>query len=222
MSRESLSTVVVATLAVCSVVITMHWVASSTAPHGAVADATPSGRFVRHWRWLSSTGHRDGPASAPVKVVEFADFQCPACRALAPTVRALPRLSPKVAVVTRAFPLTRIHPLARMAALAAECASAQGRYSEMSDVLYATQDSLGILPWGDFVRRAGLSDSAAFRRCLRDTTTARVVAADVLSGRRLGVVATPTFVVNDSLYVGLAPAQLVRLVKRDLALVARQ
>src|SRR5258707_12407357 len=88
--------------------------------------------------------HVLGPADAPVTLVEYGDYQCPACGAAHPMVKViLKRLGAKLRFVFRHMPLSEMHPYAELAAEAAEAAAAQGKFWEMHDALYEHQDELG-------------------------------------------------------------------------------
>src|SRR5579859_3404349 len=95
-----------------------------------------------------------GPADAPVKIIEFADYQCPACKqASSPVHDLLKRYSGKVRLVFRDFPLTNIHQFAFRASVAAACAGQQGKYWEFHDLLFHQAPQLSV---GD--RRAYAKD----------------------------------------------------------------
>ncbi|NQV88779.1 MAG: DsbA family protein, partial [Parcubacteria group bacterium] len=84
-----------------------------------------------------------GNPSAPVKIVEFADFQCPYSKEASSTLRELALKYPnEVYYVYRDFPLTEIHPLSQKAAEAGECADDQGKFWEYHDKLYQNQSRL--------------------------------------------------------------------------------
>ncbi len=84
-----------------------------------------------------------GPANAPVTIVMFSDFQCPACSAAHPILkRVIAEFPGKIRFVVRDFPLTGIHENAFSAALAAGAAAAQGKFFEYIDLLYQRQDAL--------------------------------------------------------------------------------
>ena len=87
--------------------------------------------------------HVQGPASAPVTLVEYGDYECPYCRAAVPIVQELQRLlGDQLRFVFRHFPLTGSHPHAQHAAEVAEAAAAQGRFSEMHGALFEHQEAL--------------------------------------------------------------------------------
>jgi NhaA family Na+:H+ antiporter len=199
--RLSLSDAGTAVLAVCALTITGLVVRRELRPAAERAAAPPA--RVAEWRAVGRTGHRTGPPSAPVVIVEFSDFECPYCAAAQPLVRRLAARYPRqVAVVYRHFPLDAIHPHARAAAAAAECAGEQGRFDAYADSLFARQKQLGAFSWTALAHAVGVRDTAAYARCLGAPATADRVASDLAAGRSLGIPGTPSFLVNDRLLPG--------------------
>lgn len=152
----------------------------------------------------AAAGVSAGPADAAVTLVEFADFQCPACARFYGFSGRLIKQNyvdrgGSVRWVFYDYPLEQ-HPHAIPAALAARCAGEQGRFWEMHDLLYARQ-----LQWspkddarGDFEDMAeelGL-DRGAYRECVRDRRYLEQIFASAKYGQRLGVNSTPTLFVN--------------------------
>src|SRR5690349_6630969 len=87
---------------------------------------------------VTDTDHVQGPRGAAVVVIEYGDFQCPICQSVEPAVKQLRALhAADMTFAFRHFPLEDVHPLALMAAEAAEAAGAQGRFWEMHDMLLA-------------------------------------------------------------------------------------
>jgi thiol-disulfide isomerase/thioredoxin len=87
---------------------------------------------------VSATGSARGPATAPVTIVEFSDFQCPYCKRVVPTLdQVAAKYGDKVRVVYRHFPLLSIHPNAQKAE--ARCAADQGKFWEMHDLFNEQQ-----------------------------------------------------------------------------------
>jgi len=166
-----------------------------------------------------------GPAQAPVTVVEFSDFQCPACQRMNPNlVRLRETFGDKVRIAFRQFPLTSIHPQAFQAAEAALCAGEQGKFWPMHDALFADQGKLGE---GDLKARArtlGL-DAERFDRCLATGQFRDEVEADVAAGQGLGVTGTPTLFINGRPVQLLSGTplydQLARVVEDELARAGR-
>jgi protein-disulfide isomerase len=149
-----------------------------------------------------------------VKIVEFSDFQCPFCARTHPAVDAVRRRYPeRVAVLYRHFPLDAIHPFARPAAVASECAGRQGRFGEFATLLFAQQDSLGAKPWSRFAAQAGVADAPAFERCVRESRTLAEVDRDAKLGTATRIEVTPTLVINGTLRPGaITEAELDSLV----------
>ena len=152
---------------------------------------------------VSERDHVLGPATAAVTLVEYADYECPYCRAAEPIVAELRRLlGDDLRYVFRHFPLTRVHPGAQQAAEAAEAAGAQGRYFEMHTALFAHAEALADDDLARYAADLGL-DVERFRRDVAAHAYASHVREDFLSGRRSGVNGTPTFFLDGERYDGL-------------------
>jgi len=146
--------------------------------------------------------------SGNVTVVEFSDYQCPACRAAEPVIqRLMSEYSGKIRFVFMDYPLDSIHPYAQKAAEAAECAGDQGKYWEYHDLLYANQEALGTADLKGYAEQLGL-DMSAFSTCLDTSAKFVEVVADETEGNRAGVPGTPTFFVNGKRVVGVDYNQL--------------
>lgn len=156
---------------------------------------------VAEWLELMEAGVRQGPASAPLQVVYFSDFECPACRTFHARLDSLSGRHPgRVAVTVLHFPIESLHPHARAAAVAAECTGDQARFAEFSRLLFGTQERIGITAWDAVAREAGVPDLDAFRRCTAGAEApARVRRHEALAGR-LGVSGTPTVIVNGLMF----------------------
>ncbi len=101
----------------------------------AVAAALAEASQVRQ-----SDYSKGGGEDAYVTIIEYSDFQCPACASVAPMLQQLAAAYPNdVRLVYRHFPLVSIHPNAQKAAEAAEAAGAQGKFWEYHDTLFANQ-----------------------------------------------------------------------------------
>jgi protein-disulfide isomerase len=169
----------------------------------ALPSPSAAARYVAEWRAVASVGHVRGVATAPITLVEFADYQCPACRAFEVTLAELLRRNRQdVRVLFRHFPLKDIHPLAVAAANGAECAAEQAHFEEWHHTVYTAQDSLGILDWPVLAKRAGVPDSAKFAECFKETKYQAIIDRDAAAGDTLQIHATPTFLLDDSLFVG--------------------
>ncbi len=159
---------------------------------------------------ISDTGAVTGATeSAKVTLVEFADFQCPACRANEPLVKqALQEYDGELKFVYKHFPLTQIHQNAFEAARASEAAKNQGKFWEMHDLLFAQQDVWANLGAGEvkqkfaeYAQQIGLN-VAQFNQDLDSSETEQAVKEQQDEGIKLGVMATPTFYVNGKFVQG--------------------
>lgn len=147
------------------------------------------------------TVHIKGNPDATVKIVEYSDFQCPACAAFQPVVNdMLEAFGDQVSFEYRHFPLSALHPYAEQAARAAEAAGQQGKFFEFHDKLFVEQDSWtsGAAPTTFFLRYAGELglDVDQFRRHLRSSQLRDEVRADAALAREAGLAGTPTFFLN--------------------------
>jgi len=153
--------------------------------------------------------HIRGPASAPVTIEEFGDFQCPPCGTLSDPINHLERdYRPRLRVIFRHFPLPN-HAHAREAAFASEAAGLQGRFWEMHDLLYREQSV-----WSNQADVRPLFESYAgmlrlnvdrFKKDMESEQVEEHVASDQKRGATLGVHTTPTVFLNDR---ALAPTSL--------------
>lgn len=208
---EWIGTGAVVLLAICAVALTAGNVRRAFFPSESML--TEPADSIPNWAEYSSAGNRVGPSAALVTLVVFSDYQCPGCRMLSSKLELIGRTYPReVAVVWRHLPLPG-HPFALAEARASVCAGQAGRFFEMHSLLFHMQDSLGHLQWQDLAARAGVTDTLAFAACLDLAATQARIDSDVVAGRALNAVATPTLLVNERLYVGM-PADLARIVRQ--------
>ncbi|MBI4032389.1 DsbA family protein [Candidatus Berkelbacteria bacterium] len=143
----------------------------------------------------------DGPSNARVTLIEYGDFQCPACAFFAPQLRQLRTDVPNdLRLVFRQFPLKNIHAHADEAARVSEAAGNQGKFWEMYDLLYAKQSEwAGEKDAHDlfhgYGREIGLDD-AQFETDLESDATKDAVNDDIQSANAAKVDSTPTFILN--------------------------
>jgi protein-disulfide isomerase len=213
--RPSIGDVANGVFIMCAVIVTLVVVRgrSRRAPTPPQA-AQATQRVITNWRDLATGGFILGDPHAPVRIVEFADFQCPFCRRLATQLDSLQQtFGDSVAIVFRNFPLS-IHPQAFKAALAGECAAAQHRFPTFYHTIYARQNELGAVPWTKLAEAAQVPDTAAFSQCLESAAFEARVRADQERGQKLGIDATPTLVLDSLMFTGAPPpSQLMPLVR---------
>src|SRR5215216_3884217 len=139
-----------------------------------------------------SRDHFQGPAAAPVTLVEYGDYECPYCaQAYLITKEIQERLGDKLRFVFRNFPITKIRPHAYETALAAEAAAAQGKFWEMFDYLFKH----GQVVTNDNLRRSAVSlglNLTRFDSEFYEGMYSNHIDEDIQSGNSSGVKGTPT------------------------------
>lgn len=186
-------------------------------PVGAVVTVTPNPR-------PQAQGLSMGNPNAPVKVVEYADFQCPYCKEYAQQLE--PQIDKNYVETGKVYftyvPYSFIGPESFAAAEAAYCANDQGKFWEYHDILFANQQSENSGAFSNkrliaFASAIGL-DTSKFQSCLNSQKYKDQVNQDIVKGNQAGVSATPSFVVNGKL-VGMD--QLEATIQQDLASAAK-
>lgn len=167
---------------------------------------------------VSVTGRPSlGPASAPVTMVEFSDFQCPYCKRFSGTIReVLKQYGTKVQLVFRQFPLTNIHANAHRAAEASLCADAQGRFWEMHDLMFENQNSLKDEDLKGKAGKLGL-DLTAFNACMDSKSYDSKINEDVRAATAAGVEGTPALFINGRFLYGSRPFEdVAKIINEEL------
>ncbi len=144
-----------------------------------------------------------GPRKAPVQVVEYTDFECVFCKRGFEMMRdrIMKDYPKKVRWIYKSMPLVAIHPWARPAAVAAECANLQGhdQFWKLHDALFERQRQINIANFDEelakIVDEAGINKKR-FDSCYDKQATASVVDSDMAEASQLGISGTPAFVVN--------------------------
>ena len=159
-----------------------------------------------------------GPASAPVELIEFSDFQCPFCLRAHPTVtQVLSTYGDRIRFVYRNYPLPN-HPNARPAAEAAQCAAEQGKFWAYHDRLFAEPNKLADGDLKQVAAALGL-DGARFNSCFDSHKYKAHVDADIQAGNEAGVSGTPSFFINGRMVTGAQPFEAFkRVIDEELAL----
>jgi protein-disulfide isomerase/uncharacterized membrane protein len=166
-------------------------------------------------------------SAGDVVIVEFSDFECAHCaKAYRSLKRVLPRFGNEVQLRFHHFPLNadcnpsvtgRIHPYACLAAIAAECAGAQGRFWPYHDLLFENQSDLDRASLVSYAERTGI-EREAFVACLESEAARQAVLRDVAEGTRLGIASTPTFFLNGRTVAGaLDPEKFENAIRLERA-----
>jgi protein-disulfide isomerase len=146
--------------------------------------------------------HVKGPQNAPVTLLEYGDYECPACGAAHPIVNlVLEHFGPMVRFAFRHFPITQVHPNAEAAAETAEFAGAHERFWAMHDAIYTNQEQLSVPLLLALVRALRLSEWE-LRDALVSKRYANKVKRDFMTGVRSGVNGTPSFFINGRQHEG--------------------
>lgn len=165
-----------------------------------------------------SKGQKIGSDSAKVKLVEFSDFQCPACQAAQPFVKQAIEDKDDVQFIYRHFPLTR-HVHAREAANFAEYAALEGKFWPVHDKLFETQEEWSELTdASDYFANLGTQfglDGAKVKEAITKDQFATRINEDLAAGRVYRVNATPTFFLNGRKLNLLNFAELESLVNQE-------
>ncbi|MFZ5803110.1 MAG: DsbA family protein [Candidatus Omnitrophota bacterium] len=187
------------------------------------------GSLVLTVQWARSQQERTSPVlrqdfktkgriEAPITIVEYSDFQCPACRAAAQTAQKILSQYPKdIIFVFRHFPL-RGHPISMIAHQAAECAAEQRQFWPFHDRLYQDQAVWGVAlkPAETFLQYAKEMqlDLEAFAACLASPEVTAKIEAEKEEGNAHAVRATPTFFIGEERFVGA-----IELEKKGIPLI---
>ena len=164
---------------------------------------------------VASSGYTLGSPNAPVEVLEFADFECPACAVFAnvtePDVRAKLVNTGLIRVRFFDFPINEVHRNSVVASRAAACANESGKFWEMHDLLFMNQDRWSTEATSkpgalmqDFAKQIGL-DGAKFSECLESGRHDAEIAGHRDEATKFKVGSTPSFVIGGNLVEGAMP-----------------
>lgn len=178
--------------------------------HVLILLAPPSADFV------VGDAARLGPATAPVQLVEFGDFECPYCIKVHPELQKLKaEFGDRLSLVFKNFPLP-MHAHAEKAAEAARCAGVQDKFWPYHDRLFSSKQ-IDVPQLKQFATDLGL-DVAKFDSCLDSGQQAAAVQKDVAEAQKIGLSATPSFFLNGHFFTGaLEYEDLRRMVLRELS-----
>jgi protein-disulfide isomerase len=159
-----------------------------------------------------------GSRDSKVVIVEFSDFQCPACAAAHLIVKQVVDMyGDKILFAYRHFPIVTAHPHALKAAEAAEAAGEQGKFWEYHDLLFSNQENLSDEDLISYAKRLGL-DLKKFEDALRSEKFKDKVTADMDGGGKIGIRATPTFFINGERHQGVIDLEKFKsLIDAELA-----
>ena len=140
--------------------------------------------------------HIAGPASAPVTLIAYGDFECAACLLAYGALKVIrPHFAGKLRFIFRHYPLRAVHPHAELAAEAAEAAGAQGKFWPMYELLFGNSQHLKEKHLLDYASQLGL-DLPRYQNEMKDHVYLQRVQENLQGAQRLGVRSTPAFYVN--------------------------
>jgi protein-disulfide isomerase len=165
---------------------------------------------------VQSEGYVIGSAGAPVEVLEFADFECPACAQFAtlhePDVRSRLVQTGQIRLRYLDLPLVEIgHRNSPTASLAAACANEQGKFWEMHDAIFATQDRWATQATSnpraviDPLARQLRLDVARYDQCMDSQKYLANIQAHRRAAEQYQIRSTPSFVIGGKVYAGNLP-----------------
>jgi len=147
--------------------------------------------------YLEGQGWRKGNKDAPLVIVEFSDFQCPACRQAYEVLekQIIPQLEDKALFVFRHYPLVERHPMAWIAASAAEEAGRHGKFWQMYARLFENQEDLTKGRILEIAKQIGLNVEKVRQAMDDQEIYFKKIFRDLEEGSKLGVNSTPSFIV---------------------------
>jgi protein-disulfide isomerase len=153
-----------------------------------------------------------GNPQARVKIVEFIDFQCPACAYGMKYLKTFVDQHPNdVYLQVRYFPLTNMHHHAMISALYSECAARQGKFWALEDLMMPQQGQWAQLISPEPVFKAMASqvgmDILKLNACLASDDARKVINDEKSLGQSLGIISTPTYFINNKMVVGVKSLQ---------------
>lgn len=171
---------------------------------------------------IDENDHVLGPRDAPVAILEYGDYQCPyTARAHAALKDLRARLGDRMCLAYRHLPLSDKHPVAELAAEAAEAAGAQGRFWEMHDTLFENQQAISPHALPVFAESIDL-DIARFTDEMLARHHRPRVQGDAVRAHRSGATGTPSFWINGERYHGdTDEASLAQAITQALASAGR-
>ena len=161
---------------------------------------------VRDKAAVEETPRYHGKLSAKYRVVVFTDYECPACKRFDREADSLVQANgDSVLVVFRHFPVESSHPRALPAAKVAECAAAQGRFTEVHHALFRLDLAKSDDWQGELLESIPAIDRRRLEACLSGPETLRRIQVDQALGQRLGLTGTPSVIIRNKLYTGGMP-----------------
>ncbi len=175
------------------------------------------GRWVTGYpsQYTKTTGvsaRSKGNPQAPIKIIEFIDFQCPACAKGALLLKDYTRRYPsQIFLEMKHYPLSKTHRFSFLSSLYAECAGHQGKFWEFTDLLVTNQSQwIRMMDAARMFNRFAEDlqlNAGKLKACLENEKTRSTILKDKEEGSALGVHSTPTYFLNGKMVVGMKSLQ---------------
>ena len=182
--------------------------------HAIMGEMVPFGLdpFVKNRELLrkEAFGAAKGPADSPMQIVEFADLECPACKAVLPTVEKLQQDFPTVRFIFQSFPLEQLHPWAATGAKYLDCIARQSNDAgwEFISSVYSHQGEITAenakAKLGEYATAAN-QDAAKIAACAETPETNARIQKSIQLANQATVTSTPTLFVNGRGVAGINP-----------------
>jgi len=217
---EFVKTALSVVLIFCGILVTILVVRRELFPDQLSTHPLPE-RTLPDSLWLSVSNFDTalGSESAPVRMVEYLDYECPFCRQFHSVLDSIRVRYPKqVAIVYRNLPLT-YHPEAYLSAMAAECATQQSKLEIYQNLLFQNLEALSDGTTDRFViaETAQISDMRSFQECMISGQVRQKIDSDTVLAGKLGIHSIPTLFVNGKMYSGaMTFPELDAIVKQEL------
>ena len=189
-----------------------HFWVTADGQHALVGDAGPFAAdpyAAARAELAKANGPSKGAAVPKITIIEFADLQCPACKAAMPTVERLVKEIPGTKLIFQQFPLTQMHHWAFKAAEFGDCIARTNNeaFWKYVELVYANQEqvlpsndekqveSTAVPKLKDYATQAG-ANGQQVAACAADPATANRITASMELGKKMEVTGTPTLFVN--------------------------
>jgi protein-disulfide isomerase len=199
MRRENLESFATVVLVVCAMATSGAVVYKALSKDKTVAGGQiDAPRLEEQWPAIRgiSIPLRGSAESAPMQLIEFSDFECPACGSFHRVLEQIDKDYPGVVGVRFVhYPLV-MHQYAEKASQVADCAAEQGRFAAMHDALFESQREFGVISWAALADRAEVRDKSAFQACIERPATPDRVQKGKEMGDEMRIKGTPTVLIN--------------------------
>ena len=196
--RKNLNDIFTVILVVCAILVTIILVKREFFNDNNAEEV----KIVENWKNLLNGGQLIGEKNAPVKIIEFTDYQCPYCKIMRENLETIMnRYKDKISLIVYNFPV-KSHVYAYKLAVAGLCAAKQNKFDIFYKIIFKYQKEFNNLNINNITQLIGLKDSTSFINCVKDREIYRIVDNEIEEGRNIGIKGTPTIIINGKMFVG--------------------